>query len=141
MRDIFVDTAAFLAVLNSEDQYHPAARQAWEDILASAAAIISSNYVILETIAILQNRFGMRWVKFFESEILPVVDLQWVDESIHNQGLSALLTANRRSLSLVDCTSFEIIRRLGLELSFTFDPHYLEQGFEVIPDPGIGKTE
>jgi predicted nucleic acid-binding protein len=45
-----------------------------------------------------------------------------------------LLVANRRDLSLVDCTSFEVMRRNGLEVVFTFDPHFHEQGFQVISD-------
>jgi predicted nucleic acid-binding protein len=33
----------------------------------------------------------------------------------------------------VDCTSFEIMRQARLERAFTFDPHFAEQGFVVIP--------
>ena len=58
----------------------------------------------------------------------------WVDEIIHKQGMSALLAANLRNLSLVDCTSFEIMRQIGLDKVFTFDPHFSEQGFKVIPE-------
>ena len=88
---------------------------------------------ILETIALLQHRFGVEAVRLFESDILPVIVIAWVDESIHTKGLSALLTANRRDLSLVDCTSFEILRQTGLYEVFTFDPHFAELGFKVRP--------
>jgi predicted nucleic acid-binding protein len=47
--------------------------------------------------------------------------------------MSALLAANRRSLSLVDCTSFEIMRQAGLDTAFTFDSHFRELGFKMIP--------
>jgi predicted nucleic acid-binding protein len=46
---------------------------------------------------------------------------------------SALLTANRRQLSLVDCVSFEMMRRLGIKTAFTYDRHFSEQGFECLP--------
>jgi len=131
--NIFIDTAAFLAVLNANDQFHPAARQVWDEILASDAVLFSSNYVVLETIALLQHRFGIEAVRLFESDILPIVEIGWVDETIHKQGMSALLAANRRSLSLVDCTSFEIMRQAVLDTVFTFDPHFRELGFKVIP--------
>ena len=131
--NIFIDTAAFLAVLNAKDQFHPAARQVWDEILASDAALFSSNYVVLETTALLQHRFGIEAVRLFESDILPIVEIEWVDETIHKQGMSALLAANRRSLSLVDCTSFEVMRRVGMDTAFTFDPHFPELGFKVIP--------
>jgi len=96
--------------------------------------LFSSNYVILETSALLQHRFGTDALRMFESDILPVIDIVWVDETIHKQGMSALLVANRRNLSLVDCTSFEIIRQFGMDEVFTFDHHFNEQGFKVIPE-------
>lgn len=132
--NIFIDTAAFLAVLNFNDQFHLSARQTWAEILSSDSPLFSSNYVTLETTALLQHRFGLEAVRLFESDILPVVEIVWVDETIHKQGMSALLAANRRNLSLVDCTSFEIMRQVRLDGVFTFDSHFQEQGFETIPE-------
>ena len=137
---VFIDTAAFLAVLNINDQFHRSARDVWNDIISSDLALFSSNYVILETIALLQHRFGIEALRLFESDILPVVEVAWVDESIHRQGMSAVLVANRRNLSLVDCTSFELIRQIGSDEVFTFDPHFREQGFKVIPESKVSRT-
>ena len=131
---LFIDTAAFLAVLNVDDRFHVLARQAWDELLFSDAILFTSNYVLLETTALLQHRFGMEAVRLFQNDVLPVVEAVWVDEVIHAQALSALLVANRRRLSLVDCCSFELMHRLGLESAFTFDPHFREQGFRVVPD-------
>jgi len=130
----FIDTAAFLAVLNANDQFHLLAKQSWEEMLASDSTLFSSNYVMLETTALLQHRFGVEAVRLFESDILPIIEIVWVEETVHKQGMSALLAANRRDLSLVDCTSFEIMRQIGLDSIFTFDPHFREQGFSVIPE-------
>src|SRR3970282_203063 len=135
--NIFIDTAAFLAVLNANDLYHQPARQTWDEILSSDSSLFSSNYVILETIALLQHRFGIEALRLFESDILPVVEIAWVDETIHKQGMSALLAAKPRNLSLVDCTSFEIMRLFGLAGIFTFDLHFGEQGFKVIPEGNL----
>jgi predicted nucleic acid-binding protein len=49
-----------------------------------------------------------------------------------NSAISALLAAGRRKLSLVDCTSFEIMRSLGIKTVFAFDSHFVEQGFKII---------
>jgi len=131
--NIFIDTSAFLAVLNANDRFHLPARNAWSDIITSGSAIFTSNYVILETTALLQHRFGIEALRLFESELLPVIEIAWVDEAIHKQGMSTLLAANRRDLSLVDCTSFEMMRHRDMDRAFTFDLHFSEQGFEVIP--------
>jgi uncharacterized protein len=132
--NIFVDTSAFLAFLNENDLYHKQAKLAWTGILSSESALFSSNYVILETTALLQNRFGIEAVRLFEDNILPVIELIWVDEAIHKIGMDILMAMNRRNLSLVDCTSFEIIRQAKLEQVFTFDLHFSEQGFIAVPN-------
>jgi predicted nucleic acid-binding protein len=131
--NVFIDTAAFLAFLNADDRFHQPARQAWEDMLSSKSILFSSNYVLLETTTLLQHRFGLAAVRLFEMDILPVIEVAWVDEAIHQNAMNALLVANRRNLSLVDCTSFEIMRQINLETVFSFDHHFQEQGFRVIP--------
>jgi predicted nucleic acid-binding protein len=57
----------------------------------------------------------------------------WIGIEQHNLAISALLTAGRRGLSLVDCASFEIMRSRGINTAFTFDLHFAEQGFTCIP--------
>jgi predicted nucleic acid-binding protein len=131
---IFIDTAAFLAVLNVNDRFHAQARNTWSETLLSDQDLFTSNYVILETTALLQHRFGLEALRVFENEVLPAIEITWVDRVIHDQGMSALLAANRRDLSLVDCTSFLVIRQTGIENVFTFDSHFREQGFNVIPE-------
>lgn len=132
--NIFIDTPAFLAVLNANDQFHTAAKEKWEAMLASNSILFSSNYILLETSSLLQHRFGLESVRLFESHILPILEITWVDEAVHERGISALLVANRRNLSLVDCTSFEVVRLIGLDTAFTFDSQFSEQGFGVIPE-------
>ena len=129
----FIDTSAILAILNASDRFHPPAREAWNALLNSEATLFTSNYILLETSALLQHRFGIDALRLFEGDLLPVFEIYWVDQPIHEQGMSALLAANRRDLSLVDCTSFEIMRQRGLKKVFTFDPHFREQGFDLLP--------
>jgi len=131
--NIFVDTSAFLAILNETDQYHLKAKQLWTEVLTTDTVLYSSNYVLLETTALLQHRFGIDAVRLFENKLRPVIEITWVDEQIHKLGMGILITANRHNLSLVDCISFEIMRQVRLEKAFTFDPHFSEQGFIVTP--------
>ena len=68
--------------------------------------------------------------------MLPWVNVVWVDEVLHQTAMAGLLVARRRDLSLVDCASFAVMRRLGLRRAFTLDGHFAEQGFEVLPAAG-----
>ncbi len=63
----------------------------------------------------------------------PLFHIHWITPEIHASAMSALLAARRRDVSLVDWTSFELMRRLGIRKAFTFDHHFAEQGFEVLP--------
>jgi predicted nucleic acid-binding protein len=130
---VFVDTSAFYALLDASDRHHQAAKQAWITLVREAADLACSNYVIVETTALLQNRLGMEAVRAFQEGILPVVRVEWVDDITHRTGVTALLTAGRRQLSLVDCVSFDLMRRLGIHRALAFDEHFAEQGFEAIP--------
>ena len=65
MMTVFVDTSAFLAVLNANDDLHLPARQVWEELIRSDSELVSSNYIVLETNALLQHRFGMEAVRLF----------------------------------------------------------------------------
>ena len=75
----------------------------------------------------------MDGLRAFTTDILPVINVAWVDEGIHRSAYHALLVSSRRDVSLVDCASFEVIRRLDIDQVFCFDAHFSEQGFHVLP--------
>lgn len=129
---IYVDTSALLSIIDTRDINHETAVGYWREQVESASFIIN-NYSMLETIALVQNRLGLNAVRTLVKEILPVIEVDWLDPAQHESALNDVLTANRRNLSLVDCTSFETMRRLRIETVFTFDDHFKEQGFTVIP--------
>ncbi len=130
---IFVDTSAFLAVIDGDDRFHPVASRFWAQQLSGSATFLTSNYVVLEATALLQNRLGIAAVSLFHEEILPVIRQEWIDQVLHQRAVAALLAARRRDVSLVDYSSFELMRQLGIRAAFTFDRHFVEQGFEVLP--------
>lgn len=130
---IFVDTSALLALLDADDRKHSIAKQTWEEMVHKEESLKCTNYILIETFALVQHRLGMDAVRTLQEDILPLVSVEWMDEQNHYSSVMALLVADRRGLSLVDCASFETMRRLGLNTSFTLDRHFNEQGFRVIP--------
>jgi len=130
---VFVDTSALLPLLDAEDADHTAAASAWEDLKRAEAVLTTTNYVIVETSAVCQRRLGMLAARMLQQDFAPIVDIQWVTREVHEQASAAMVAANRRDLSLVDCVSFETMRRLGLRRAFTLDEHFREQGFECVP--------
>jgi len=133
---IFIDTSAFYAILDRDDRAHAAARAVWISLLspASTASLITSNYVLVESFALIQARLGIDAVREFNDAMLPVIVSHWVTEQDHTAAVDAVLTSGRRGLSLVDCSSFRIMRRLGIQRAFAIDRHFREQGFDLLPD-------
>lgn len=129
----FVDASALLAVLDPDDQNHPSANQTWEELVAQEKMMMCTNFILVESFALIQHRLGMGAVRTLQEDILPLINVEWMDNQTHNSSVMALLVADRRSLSLVDCASSVTMRRLALSTAFTFDHHFEELGFEIIP--------
>ena len=132
MSTVFVDTSGFYAVLDRDDAHHGRAKAAWERLLRQAT-LLTNNYVLIETTALVQHRLGLAALRAFSHDILPLLQVEWVSESRHRAALEALLAAARKKLSLVDCVSFQTMRECGLRSAFCFAVHYREQGFDTIP--------
>jgi predicted nucleic acid-binding protein len=140
--NIFVDTSAFYALLDADDQNCERAKGSWAEWIYQPTRFFCSNYVLVESIALIQRRLGMLAVRRFQEDIFPLCQVHWVSPELHVAAMSALLTADpsgwasgrsRRHLSLVDCASFEVMRHLGLRAVFAFDQHFSEQGFVCLP--------
>ena len=130
---IFIDTSAFFALLDRDDDNQEAAKNIWAKILSAENTLVTNNYVLVETFALLQNRLGVSAVRAFQEDVLPIVNIEFVNPETHRSGIAALLTSSKRNLSLVDCVSFEVMRTLGIRTAFAFDAHFKEAGFQVLP--------
>ena len=129
---VFVDTSAFLAILNANDKYHLPAKTLWSQLVNQDDRLVCNNYVLVETLALLQHRFGIGAVRLFQADIFPILVVKWVDEEIHSRAISAMLATDRRQLSLVDCGCFETMRAMSIKRVFTFDPHFGDYGFTIL---------
>jgi predicted nucleic acid-binding protein len=130
---IFVDTSALIALLDASEARHAACAREWKRLLASDASLVTSSYVIVETCAVAQRRMGMAAVRSLTTDFMPLLAIDWVDETVHGAGHAAMLTANRKELSLVDCVSFEIMRRRDVATALALDSDFASQGFSVVP--------
>jgi predicted nucleic acid-binding protein len=126
----FVDTSAFVALLDRADQQHVSAERTWQKLLKNGNELVSNNYVLVEAYALIQHRYGMQVLRAFHEDAVPLLSIYWLTPEDHAAAVSVVLTANRRGLSLVDCASMETMRRLGIRQIFAFDPHFTELGFE-----------
>lgn len=129
---IFVDTSAVYAVLDRSDANHAPARDGWFALLDSGRPLLTTNYVLVECCALTQSRLGLEAARCLLDDLVPVMEVVWVDETLHGIAAAALLAAHRRKLSLVDCVSFAVMRQRGITEAFAFDRHFAEEGFAVV---------
>ena len=130
---VFVDTSALIALLDRNEPRRPAVTEAWERALDGGQHLCTSNYVVVEALAVAQRRRGMDAVRALHSDVLPPIEVVFVTAAEHEAATAAFLAAGRRRLSFVDCASFELMRRRGIVSALALDADFAEQGFELLP--------
>lgn len=131
---LFVDTSALLAFLDADQPRHADVIDAWTRAVAEERPLVTSNYVLVESFALVQRRLGLEPLRAMADILVPMLRPLWVDEGLHAAAVAALLAANRRGLSLVDCTSFELMRSHGLTDALALDADFARQGFRLLPE-------
>lgn len=130
----FIDTSAFVALNDRSDRYHEKAR---EFILRFSAAdeLITSNYIVDETITHLRRSIGVKATIEFAEAILSGQGYQiiYIDQEMEQAAFGIFRRYFDNVLSFTDCTSFALMKRMGLNKAFAFDEDFLVAGFEVVP--------
>jgi hypothetical protein len=135
LRQIFVDSGAWLAVYDQADQYHPSAIAFWNQLRAQTVQLVTSDYVLDETYTLLKLRASLRAAvalhRMLEaSQIVTVVE---INSSIFQVAWNLFESYTDKAWSFTDCTSLVIMRQLKLIEAFTFDEHFRQMGFVMRP--------
>jgi predicted nucleic acid-binding protein len=130
----FVDTSALYALLDEDDDNHAAAADwlrgpGWD----ASEVLVSHNYVLVETAALVHRRLGSPAVRVLFDGLVPALSIVYVDEVLHGRALAAYLAGLRRRVSYVDWVSFQLIRDSSLDRAFAFDRDFVTEGFAVVP--------
>jgi predicted nucleic acid-binding protein len=125
---VFVDTSALFALLDEDDANHGAARSTF--VRLKGTDLVTHAYVIVETVALVSRRLGWRATERFLDGILPVIRVVPVDEATHSTALLAYRVAGSTAVSLVDRTSFAVMRADGIDRAFAFDRDFDLEGLQ-----------
>jgi len=123
---IFVDTSAFYALMDRSDLNHAKAAASWPALLENSPGLVTCNYIVIEAAALMQSRLGFQAAEVWYRDVLSLAMVVWVDETIHGQGRELWLGLGRRRLSLVDCVSFTLMRRMEIAKAFAYDSHFVD---------------
>jgi predicted nucleic acid-binding protein len=128
----FVDTSALLAFLDRDAASHAAVVASFAAILADGTGV-THNYVVVETEALAHRRLGGRVAQRLLEDVVPLLDVVWIDEELHAVAVAAHVATLRRRSSLVDHVSFEVMRRRGVEIALALDADFGAAGFRLVP--------
>ncbi len=129
---IYVDTSAFFALIDRSDKHHKQASVMWPALLDENITIITSNYVVSETVELLQSKIGFEAARLWYKDILGVMEVWWVDANVHDRAYDLWLNLGRRQLSFFDCVSFVTMHYHQIEKAFCFKPHFVDYGFDLL---------
>ncbi|MFN2582170.1 MAG: type II toxin-antitoxin system VapC family toxin [Candidatus Dormibacteria bacterium] len=127
-----IDTSALYALMDASDPQHETAT-AWFDGPGAAEKLITHNYVVVETAALVQRRLGREASRVLFDALLPRIEVVFVHEALHNVAARLWLSLGRRQSSLVDHVSFELIKHERIAQAFAFDDDFASQHIATVP--------
>ena len=130
---LFVDTSGFYALLVRTERDHGVVLEAFRAAAERGRRMVTTNYVMVETSALLQHRIGLAPVRDLEERILPLVTVQWVSSELHRRAIERLFRTDKRKVSLVDVVSFVVMDVEGLTDVLGLDPEFTAEGFRLLP--------
>jgi len=130
-RGILWDSSAILALLDADDADHARAAEAAARIAAEKRPSFITNYVEVETHALLLRKLGRSLAReWLLKGGMPVLRALPEEE---NRAKEILARHTDKDWSLCDAISFAVMESRGVQSAFAFDRHFRQYGrFKII---------
>jgi hypothetical protein len=132
MERLFVDTSAWFAYANRKDQDHATVRVA---LSGFEGRLATSNFIFDEILSLCLYRLGQAAAQQVGAVLLDPDTIDLIRVTPEDEQVAWTLFRNRpdRRYSFTDCTSFALMRRLGIDTALALDEDFRAEGFRVIP--------
>lgn len=132
MNSVFLDTVGMIAVWDDTDQWHRAAKSAYQILLEQGRRLLTTPLVLYEC----GNASARRAYRGDVCELRRAFAQEGLlvepSESELATAWEAYERAEAASAGIVDHVSFAVMRRLGITEAFTNDQHFKAAGFTVL---------
>ena len=131
MRQVFVDTGGFVALLVADDASHARAQELFTQANAERWRLVTTNAVVFETYSVLlsrardKRRAAMTFLDLVATGTCRVERVRRTDEA---NAVSILRGHEDKTYSYCDALSFAVMDRLGNSEAMAFDQHFREHG-------------
>jgi uncharacterized protein len=132
MQRLFVDTSAWFAFANRGDPEHKGVAAL---LGKPRGRLITSNFIFDETVTLCLHRLGHPVAQKVGCVLLETarVDLLRITPEDENAAWELFCKRPDHTYSFTDCTSFVIMRRLGINTAAALDDDFASEGFESLP--------
>lgn len=138
MRNVYVDTGAFIALLSPRDRDHARVAGHFRSLRAARDLLVTSDPVIGETVTRLRYDAGLAAVARFRDVIeravtrsaLQIID---TDPGLRADALRQIERFDGLALSYADAVGAVVARRARAEAVFALDHDFRVMGFTVEP--------
>jgi len=130
---LFVDTSAWLALNDRNDQYHSEAVSRLNAVAKQKIELITSEYLVDESITIIRYRVSHEAAVVFGDALMnsTIVNVADITDEERFRAWMLFKKYDDKELSFTDCTSFALMNKLKLRKAFAFDDHFKQIGFEL----------
>ncbi|PZV23783.1 MAG: PIN domain-containing protein [Snowella sp.] len=131
MKKVFVDTAAWLALLNIDDIWHQQAKEIRLELVKQNYIFITTEFVLLEVGDALCSQVLRKNTANFLHNIyqLKSTKIITLSQDLLQLGLSLYEQRLDKDWGLTDCISFVVMQREQIQEAFTSDKHFEQAGF------------
>jgi len=130
---VLIDTAGWANLFIATDSYHQQATQWFSQARQQGRKMVTTNYILLELVALLNSRLQVSRTKLFDYveavKTASYIHLIHIDVAIDAAAWVLLKSRKDKFWSLVDATSFVVMQQLGIQESLTTDHHFEQAGF------------
>jgi uncharacterized protein len=128
MTAVFIDTSYFLALVNSRDKYHKAAKEA---AVQAGSPFVTSEAVLFELGNALarppQRNLAIQALQQIRAD--PDIEIVYIDPDLLAQIIAFYRARPDKGWGLTDCASFVIMRQRGIFEALTADKHFEQAGY------------
>lgn len=132
---VFVDSSGIIAAFDGRDARHEVAAEAWKGLAEKGRALLTTQLVLAETVTHLRRRAGWEASRRVGDALLSSrgIEIVGLDDDQLQAAWREFVRSPDPKLSLCDAASFVLMRERGIRRALTFDRHFADAGFEVLP--------
>lgn len=131
MKPVFVDTSGWIGLVNTGDSLHEAATRAYHSKYIEGCLFVTHKGIMLETgnglsaLRLRSSALGLKR-KLEKSERVEILE---IDHDLYEAGWRLFAERPDKVWGIVDCISFELMKRMNINEALTADRHFEQAGF------------